>query len=588
MKRKIIISVLIAQAAVLLPSCSSQFTGTLNLYDGSALEKTYKGKSGDKLSDATLAEIKALQGKDGYVFQGWYQTSDFSGNAVSLANYPYGEENYYARFAKAVTITLDADGGALPEKAVTTYTGVAGEAFLTTSLPTPSKENMTFSGWTYNDKPFTSTSFPESSITLKASYAPYPTLTFDTQISEYTIAPKTGKPGSAIDISDIDVSKLTKGDGYVFKGWFLDKEGTEPFSLTKMPDESTTVYAYYAGKHTISFDTGIEGYTISASLEEGTAISAPSKDNTLLKLDTDKFRKAGSYFAGWYETKDCSGEPYVFDKMPNANLTLYARWNQNPVLTLVKYVNGVETAEKKTLTDYEPGTRVDLTSSTDFASGHLIRRIYLESGESEDKTISNPESYLVPEKNVTIKVSYTEEKKATIHLLKTSDGSSYKEDTAFVYGYDGPEALTREELVKAVTPLLNEGDKISYFTSSSALASVTERKDLSYPYAIKEDADIYAVIAGKAEFNVHLETQTVKVSGYQNEELNITPVSVSSDNKYVLFGTETEINAADYNGIRFYTDDHYTQGFEFAPSYFINGLGTAVTDIYAKPVPVSK
>lgn len=81
--------------------------------------------------------------KTGYTFDGWYESSDFTGNPVAdVPTDSTGELTFYAKWtANTYTVIFDADGGSVdPTSAVT----VAGKL---TSLPIPTYDGYNFLGW---------------------------------------------------------------------------------------------------------------------------------------------------------------------------------------------------------------------------------------------------------------------------------------------------------------------------------------------------------------------------------------------------------------------------------------------------------
>ena len=81
--------------------------------------------------------------KTGYTFDGWYESSDFTGNPVAdVPTDSTGELTFYAKWtANTYTVIFDADGGSVdPTSAMT----VAGKL---TSLPIPTYDGYNFLGW---------------------------------------------------------------------------------------------------------------------------------------------------------------------------------------------------------------------------------------------------------------------------------------------------------------------------------------------------------------------------------------------------------------------------------------------------------
>jgi uncharacterized repeat protein (TIGR02543 family) len=110
-------------------------------------------------------------------------------------------------------------------------------------------------------------------------------------------------------------------DGYKFEGWFLDKDAwqtsfTSDYFIDNSNEKNVSVYAKWkrTDTYTVVFDSnggnGVDSVT--ASAEE--SFSAPIPPI-----------RQGYTFNGWY----LDDKAYSFDKMPDHNITLYAKWTAN-------------------------------------------------------------------------------------------------------------------------------------------------------------------------------------------------------------------------------------------------------------------
>ena len=93
---------MIAVACFALVACKGDSVNNYFVtYDG--LKLTVSGKKGEAVQ---FPEVT----RNGYLFDGWYTSEDFSGSAVE--NAVFGEETtYYAKWAEVCTITLQPEGG---------------------------------------------------------------------------------------------------------------------------------------------------------------------------------------------------------------------------------------------------------------------------------------------------------------------------------------------------------------------------------------------------------------------------------------------------------------------------------------------
>lgn len=115
-------------------------------------------------------------------------------------------------------------------------------------------------------------------------------------------------------------------DGYAFKGWYTDAAATEAnkYSFDTAVNSDLTLYAGWSAKYNVTFDLN---YTGAASPEKSTVI-----DGEKVAEPTTKPTRTDYYFTGWY-TGSGAAAKYDFDTAVTGNLTLYAGWAANPVVT---------------------------------------------------------------------------------------------------------------------------------------------------------------------------------------------------------------------------------------------------------------
>jgi len=156
----------------------------------------------------------------------------------------------YERWAEIITVYFEANGGN-----ITTYskTVVNGKEY--GDLPSADREGHKFDGWFTNekggDKITDETIFTgDSDSTLYAHWT----------VKQYHITFNTNG-GSKVDSMTVDYNavltiptNVTK-DGYVFEGWYLDKELKEPMDLTRMPAYDLVLYAKWT--EVVEVDAGV-------------------------------------------------------------------------------------------------------------------------------------------------------------------------------------------------------------------------------------------------------------------------------------------------------------------------------------------
>lgn len=159
------------------------------------------------------------------------------------------------------------------------------------------------------------------------------TISLDTKSGTYSGETTiSGTHETSIDLSTIRPTKT----GYEFKGWFSDEDYTTPFTSTSMPAENITVYAkWQANTHTLTIVLNNGEANVTAQVDYDTPLSDITNFNSLV------LQKTGYTFTSWH-TSEALGDDSVIDeesfKMPDNNVTLYAKWSIN-TYTITLYYN---------------------------------------------------------------------------------------------------------------------------------------------------------------------------------------------------------------------------------------------------------
>ncbi len=224
---------------------------------------------------------KSSPTRDGYTFDGWYASSDCSGSKVTGGSYTEGK-TLYAKWIKNYTVSYKEVDGTTDVSGCESTEVTGGKKL--SSLPTPTaKDGYDFDGW-YLDKECTkafdiSTPINEDT-TLYAHWTTPLTITKylnnvdgeetpTTQSAQYNRAPTIETP--------------TK-EGYVFAGWYTDKELTQPFDATAPLTTNVTLYAKYEDES--EFKGSYYGYNLYYSSYYPTKTGNFTANNALnIKID---------------------------------------------------------------------------------------------------------------------------------------------------------------------------------------------------------------------------------------------------------------------------------------------------------------
>lgn len=253
--------------------------------------------------------------KEGFTLSGWYEDSAFE-TKYNFDVFPSKDMTLYAKWnTNRYTIAFELNGG----------TGISSltDDFGTTIVePTPTKEGFTFAGW-YKEATlsniYTFNKMPSENITVYAKW----------DANEYTITFElnggTGDTTLNADYATKIVEPTPTKDGFDFAGWYKEGSFTTKYVFDIMPSEDITLYAkWLVGATTITLD--LNGGVGESSIVEvpGTTITAPTVPT-----------RVGFTFEGWYSNSALTTS-YVFDSMPSADTTIYAKWEMiEYTLTLV-------------------------------------------------------------------------------------------------------------------------------------------------------------------------------------------------------------------------------------------------------------
>lgn len=224
---------MIAVACFALVACKGDSVNNYFVtYDGQKL--TVSGKKGEAVQ---FPEVT----RDGYLFDGWYTSEDFSGSAVE--NAVFGEETtYYAKWAEVCTITLQPEGGEIKGTSVQIKQGT--NVLQALADYTPTKGSLKFGGWFDGDTQITENSVADKgSMTLTARY-----------MAKYTVNAYMEKPDASGEYTYLE--KYSTGYAYVGEPYapdikvsgFVVSEAAEEKVISE--DETKNVFTVYYDRKT--------------------------------------------------------------------------------------------------------------------------------------------------------------------------------------------------------------------------------------------------------------------------------------------------------------------------------------------------
>ncbi len=274
--------------------------------------------------------------RDGYEFEGWYLTEDFTGEPVVTVIAEEGQ-TYYAKWAQLFAITLDLDGGTLAE-GNTLYLKAGANVYDFMQSYTPTKEGLTFGAWFLGENELPkNTRMTEEGITLSAKYKVAYTIEIYKQNLDLNDYEK-----DAEDIVGSDYVGIEYTCEQSFTGFKQTTHEGEITSKVLSENASENVFKLYFDreKYKVSFNTNYPGdsenETYSLETVYGKAVELPG-DYTFGGYLLTGWSTSASSETAEYKVDAISDSLYNKDGstataddtfIPERNTTLYGVWQQ--------------------------------------------------------------------------------------------------------------------------------------------------------------------------------------------------------------------------------------------------------------------
>ncbi|MBR5434467.1 MAG: InlB B-repeat-containing protein, partial [Bacteroidales bacterium] len=259
----------------------------------------------------------------GYNFAGWYDNSNFEGDAVeAITDDAIGDKEFWANWERITySVVLNANEGTIKSGNIANYS-----LGITTILPTEVvKTGYTFEGW-YDNAGFDG----ERVTTIAADETGDKTFFAQWAIIDYTITYNANggtsetTPQATYNYgNEVELPTLTR-EGYTFAGWF-DNSNYEGAKVSKIENTETGDKEFWA-KWSVNF------YKVTFATNDGTINSGNIAgyvygNGAILPQDVTK---TGSNFDGWYDNAEFDGEPIVsVSETETGDKTFYAKWTAN-------------------------------------------------------------------------------------------------------------------------------------------------------------------------------------------------------------------------------------------------------------------
>ena len=329
--------------------------------------------------------------KSGYTFLGWSTNKNdtnpkyLPGQTVYINN----NLNLYTVFTQKPTVTLTLDYGYEVDGAnkIENIQVIKDETY---QLESAKRYGYDFQGWyDYSDKVYTSI-LMDSNKTLKAKWKQQP----NSQVELTLNYNYKGAPIKSIQLYKGQQYVIEEPTllGYKFVGWY-DNPNCKGEVVTNGKisiQQDTMLWARWE----IDNNAKIK-LTLNHNYENG-----PTEDKYIPKGQdyvVESPIRAGYTFEGWYLTEKCEGNKVENPVNYHRDMTLYAKWKENPKPTTITTENATETTTKQnnsetTSVTTESRTETTTTTSTNTVTESTTNNIQTTTDTNTETTTNNIES----------------------------------------------------------------------------------------------------------------------------------------------------------------------------------------------------
>lgn len=361
---------------------------------------TFESNGGTAVQSVVESILQNVQTpfKTDCTFCGWYESSDFTGEAVKFPFELEKDTVLYAKWNKNYTLSFNSNGGT---EVSSIKTGVLQE------IPFTEKENYEFAGWYANSSlsgekisvPYTVT----QDITLYAKWLPTYLVTLETN---------GGSEISSFRARTVESVQEPEKSGFTFIGWYLDSGLNTKAVFPLVISKDTTLYAAYKQNFTITFETN-----------GGSAVNPVS---CYVLNESPESTKIDKSLGGWYLDSECTDEKKVtFPFYPTEDVTLYAKW-VSEMFSITYNSNGATSGTVPETVQVEKGSSFIISANI----GKLTKTGYAFTKWSTSIDGTSGQSYapgysLTPSKNMTL---YAQWGKDYAAMVTVPGGSFYLGD----------------------------------------------------------------------------------------------------------------------------------------------------------------
>jgi uncharacterized repeat protein (TIGR02543 family) len=443
----------------------------------------------------------------GWAFNGWYTAaSGGSGISATTTYTAVGNQTLYAHWTlNTYSISYNANGGSLSGQK-TSY-NVNTDSF---TLPTPTKNGYTFTGWTGSNG-----TTAQKSVTIAKGSTGNKSYTANWTPVNYTISYNANggslsgqKTSYNIETANFTLPQPTRS-GYTFTGW-TGSNGTAA-------QKSVTITKGSTGNKSYTANWSINAYTIGYTLNGGSISGQPTSYNVEsanFTLPTPS--KSGYTFTGWTGT-GLSGltKTVTVSKGSTGNRTYTAHFEKTVTATFKYYNNQTVTVTGK-ITDSATSVAVKVPTASGTPSGYTFRGWSTSSAANASVNATASASVTISA-NVTYYASYSKNVTATFYYC-TLAADNY----TYVNGAQGSAAASATQYLGYTGTVVNSNIAIpSAVTASHGGASAQNYVGVS------KDTNSVSTVTPTTAYTKYYAVYTEPLKFYYYNGTNDTSTSVT-------------------------------------------------------------
>ena len=263
------------------------------------------------LNKSAAFEHLKVEIPEGYEFDGFYTTPDYSGSKFTNFGGVKEDTTLYVKFKQTPVVTYDFQLEGVEDQTADVYLGDYADP-----VTYDGNEGYVIAGWCTDSKCTEEYDFTKpvmGDMTLYAKWVVARSVTFDDGVDGNEDVVLTVADGESVREPDDPVR-----EGYEFAGWYADEDCTVAYDFTEPVTGDMTLYAKWDIRQlSVTFDDGVDGNEdVVSTVDYGEPVAKPD----------DPVRE-GYDFAGWYTDEACT-VAYDFAAPVEGDMTLYAKWNQ--------------------------------------------------------------------------------------------------------------------------------------------------------------------------------------------------------------------------------------------------------------------